>query len=73
MKKLILVVLLVILLWFTFGCQNKAEKAELEDFRARAKVEEQNRAFVEVDIRRRPDLSFPSLGPRGASRADCRS
>lgn len=46
MKKLLFVVSLVILLCFTFSCQNKAEKAELEKFRARAKLEEQNKEVV---------------------------
>jgi steroid delta-isomerase-like uncharacterized protein len=46
MKNPILVVSLVILLCFTFGCQNKAEKAELEKFRAQAKIEEQNKAIA---------------------------
>jgi steroid delta-isomerase-like uncharacterized protein len=46
MKKLLLVVSLVLLLCFTFGCQNKAEKTELEKFRAQAKVEEQNKALA---------------------------
>ena len=43
MKNPILVVTLVLLLCFTFSCQNKAEKAELEKFRAQAKLEEQNK------------------------------
>jgi len=46
MKKPILVVSLAVLLCFTFACQNKAEKAELEKFRTQAKVEEQNEAAV---------------------------
>jgi len=46
MKNPILVVSLVVLLCFAFGCQNKAEKAELEKFRAQAKIEEQNKALV---------------------------
>jgi steroid delta-isomerase-like uncharacterized protein len=45
-KRLPLVVPLVLLLCFTFGCQNKAEKAELEKFRARAKLEERNKGIV---------------------------
>jgi len=44
MKNPILVVSLVVLLCFAFGCQNKAGKAELEKFRAQAKLEEQNKA-----------------------------
>jgi steroid delta-isomerase-like uncharacterized protein len=46
MKNPILVVSLVLLLCFAFGCQNKAEKAELEKFRAQATLEEENKAVV---------------------------
>ena len=46
MKHPLLIVSLVLLLGFAFGCQNKAEKAELEKFRAQAKVEEQNSELV---------------------------
>jgi predicted ester cyclase len=46
MKNPILVVSLVLLLCFTSGCQNKAEKAELEKFRTQAKVEEQNKELM---------------------------
>jgi steroid delta-isomerase-like uncharacterized protein len=46
MRNPLLVVSLVLLLCFAFGCQNKAEKAELEKFRAQAKLEEQNKALV---------------------------
>ncbi|MFX0211949.1 MAG: ester cyclase [Candidatus Hodarchaeota archaeon] len=46
MKKLITIVPLVILLCFTFGCQDKAAMAELEEFRAQAALEEQNKEIV---------------------------
>jgi steroid delta-isomerase-like uncharacterized protein len=46
MKNPLLVVSLVLLLCFTFGCQNKAEKEELEKYRAQAKLEEENKAIV---------------------------
>ena len=46
MKKLISILPLVFLLCFTFGCQDKAAMAELEEFRAQAAVEEQNEAIV---------------------------
>jgi steroid delta-isomerase-like uncharacterized protein len=46
MKNPLLVVSLVLLLCFVFGCQNKAEKVELEKFRTQAKVEEENKALV---------------------------
>jgi predicted ester cyclase len=44
MKNLLCVIPLAVLLCFTLACQNKAEKTELEKFRAQAKVEEQNTA-----------------------------
>jgi steroid delta-isomerase-like uncharacterized protein len=43
MKKLLYVIPLAVLLCITFGCQNKAEKAEVEKFRTQAKLEEQNK------------------------------
>jgi len=46
MKKLLSVIPLVVLLCFTTSCQNKAEKAELEKFRALAKLEEENKAIA---------------------------
>jgi steroid delta-isomerase-like uncharacterized protein len=46
MKKYLYVVPLVLLFCFTIACQNKAEKAELEKFRAQAKLEEQNKELV---------------------------
>jgi steroid delta-isomerase-like uncharacterized protein len=46
MKKLLCVIPLAALLCFTFSCQNKAEKAELEKFRTQAKLEEQNKAIA---------------------------
>lgn len=46
MKKLLCVIPLVLLLCFTFACQDKAAMAELEKFRAQAKVEEQNKEVV---------------------------
>ena len=46
MKNPIWVFFLAVLLCFALACQNKAEKAELEKFRAQAKVEEQNRAIA---------------------------
>jgi steroid delta-isomerase-like uncharacterized protein len=46
MKHPVLVVSLVLLLCFAFGCQNKAEKEEIEKFRAQAQLEEQNKAIA---------------------------
>ncbi len=46
MKKLLCVIPLAALLCFTIGCQNKAEKSELEKFKAQAKLEQQNTEIV---------------------------
>ena len=46
MKKYLCVVPLALLLCFTFACQDKAAMAELEKFRAQAKLEEQNKAIA---------------------------
>jgi steroid delta-isomerase-like uncharacterized protein len=46
MKKPLCVIPLVLLLCFTISCQDKAEKADLEKFRAQAKLEEQNKEIV---------------------------
>jgi steroid delta-isomerase-like uncharacterized protein len=46
MKKYLCVVPLVLLFCFTIACQDKAAMAELEKYRAQAKVEEQNKALV---------------------------
>jgi steroid delta-isomerase-like uncharacterized protein len=46
MKKLICIVPLVVLFCFTIACQDKAAMAELEKYRAQAKVEEQNKAIA---------------------------
>jgi steroid delta-isomerase-like uncharacterized protein len=44
MKKLFMILPLVFLLCFTFGCQDKEAIAELEAMKAQAEVEEQNKA-----------------------------
>jgi steroid delta-isomerase-like uncharacterized protein len=46
MKNPLVLISLTLLLCFAFACQNKAEKAELEKFRAQAKLEEQNKAIA---------------------------
>ena len=46
MKNPLLIVSLVLLLGFAFGCQNKAEKAELEKFRAQAELELHNKQLA---------------------------
>jgi len=46
MKKILMITLLVILLCFTFSCQNQEAKEELEEMKAQAEVEEQNKEIV---------------------------
>jgi len=50
MKKYLCAVPLVLLLCFSFACQDKAAMAELEKFKAQAKVEEQNKAIVKPSL-----------------------
>ena len=46
MKKLCLALLLALILCFMVGCQDEEAMAELEEFKAQAAVEEQNKALV---------------------------
>ena len=46
MKKLLMVIPLVFLLCFTFGCQDQEAMAELEEMKAQAEVEGQNKEVV---------------------------
>jgi steroid delta-isomerase-like uncharacterized protein len=46
MKKLLYLVPLVLLLCLTFACQDKAARAELQEFKAQVKVEELNKEIV---------------------------
>ena len=46
MRQLLCVIFLTVLLCLAFACQNKAEKAELEKFRAQSKLEEQNGVLI---------------------------
>jgi steroid delta-isomerase-like uncharacterized protein len=45
-KKYLSVIPLVLILCFVLGCQDKAAMAELEEFKAQAAVEEQNKEIV---------------------------
>ena len=45
MKKLLMILPMALLLYFTVGCQDKEAMAELEEFRAQAEIEEQNEAL----------------------------
>jgi steroid delta-isomerase-like uncharacterized protein len=46
MKKLYMILPLALILCFMVSCQDKEAMAELEEFRAQAKVEEQNKALI---------------------------
>ena len=46
MKRLIMIIPLVILLCFVFSCQDKEAMAKLEEFKAQAEIEEQNKELV---------------------------
>jgi steroid delta-isomerase-like uncharacterized protein len=46
MKKLPMILPLALILCFMVGCQDKAAMAELKDFKAKAKIEEQNKEIV---------------------------
>jgi steroid delta-isomerase-like uncharacterized protein len=46
MKKLLFVISLALILYFMVGCQDNAVMAELEEFKAQAAVEEQNKAMI---------------------------
>jgi ketosteroid isomerase-like protein len=85
MKHPILVVSLVVMLCFAFGCQNKAEKTELEKFRTKAAVEGQNEALVRNAFDRlskgdeavyqelyAPEYGwyFPTLNPKALNREE---
>ena len=59
MKKLLCVIPLVLLLCFTISCQNKAEKAELQQLKAQAQLEAQN---IEVIKKLFAELSKRNAG-----------
>jgi len=46
MKKMCMILPLALILCFMVGCQDKAAMAELEEFKAQAAVEEQNKEIV---------------------------
>ena len=46
MKKLPMILPLVLVLCFVYGCQDQAAMAVLEEFKAQAAVEEQNKALA---------------------------
>jgi ketosteroid isomerase-like protein len=63
MKQLLCIVPLVLLFCFTIACQDKAAMAELEKYKAQAKVEEQNEALVRTvfDGLNKHDMTYQEL------------
>ena len=51
MKKLSMILPLALILCFMVGCQDKAAMAELEEFKAQAEVEEQNKEIVRKGLK----------------------
>ncbi len=47
MKKLCMILPLALILCFTFGCQDKKATVELEEMKAQAEIEEQNKTIVQ--------------------------
>ena len=46
MKKLLMILPLALILCFTVGCRNKEAMAELEEFKAQAEIEAQNKELI---------------------------
>ena len=67
MKKLCMILPLVLILCFMVGCQDKEAMAELEEFRAQAKVEEQNEAAIRNALKLadegKPEEGFKCFSP----------
>ncbi len=61
MKKLLYVIPLVILLGFTFACQDKAARAELEKAKTLAQLEDQNKAIVRQFFEAIDAQNYPRL------------
>ena len=85
MKKILMIIPLVFLLCFTFGCQDKEAMAELEEMKAQAEVEEQNKTLAKRELEAwnkgdfeafkellAPDYAwyFPSNNPKPMSREE---
>ncbi len=51
MKKLYLILSLALILCFMVGCQDKAAMAELDEFKAQAAIEEQNKELIRDFLR----------------------
>ena len=68
MKKLYMILPLALILCFMVGCQDKEAMAELEEYRAQAAVEEQNKALMlrwveEINKRKSVDVIDEFISP----------
>jgi steroid delta-isomerase-like uncharacterized protein len=67
MKKLLMILSLALILCFMVGCQDKAAMAELEEFKAQAAVEKENKAlavrFYEEIDKQNFDAAIAMLSP----------
>ena len=61
MKKLCMILPLTLILCFMIGCQDKEAMAELEEFKAQAEVEEQNKALIRNGIEEMSKKNFGIL------------
>ena len=58
MKKLYMILPLALILCFMVGCQDKEAMAELEEFKAQAELEEQNKAIVRYGLELYDERNF---------------
>ena len=65
MKKIFVILTLVLVLCFVYSCHDKAAMAELEEFKAKAAIEEQNQA----DMKKLAEKLQETYDNRGASGA----
>ena len=61
MKKFLMILSLVLVLCFVYGCQDKEAMAELEAMKAQAEVEEQNKEVIRNYLKEMDDGNFDSL------------
>jgi predicted ester cyclase len=71
MKKLLMILPLALILCFMVGCQDKEAMAELEEFRAQAAVEEQNKEIVRQLYKAIDEQNFDTLLELSASDGVC--
>jgi predicted ester cyclase len=71
MKKLLLILPLALILCFLVGCQDKEAMAELEEMKAQAEVEEQNKEIARQLYKAIDEQNFDTLLELSASDGVC--